>query len=72
MNPIINIECGGHRITLDEKDRFFRVNCNGATYATFNQAPVGEVQALLDAVAFLAGVEKNALAFPKPLPVAKG
>jgi hypothetical protein len=65
MHPIIDIERGGHRITLDEKDHFFRVNCNGVTNATFNIAPVGEVKALQDALAFLAGIEKNALAFQK-------
>lgn len=61
---LLNIERGGHRINMDRRDGYVRVNCNGATHAQFNEVAIGEVKALEHAISFAAQLEANALKYP--------
>jgi hypothetical protein len=65
QDPFLNIEVGGHRITMDCRAGYVRVNCNGATQAQFNPASMGDIKALKAAVNFAAELEGDALKYPK-------
>lgn len=63
--PILDLECNGHRITMDRRDTYLRVNCNGVTNAQFNEMNLGKIEALRHALNFAAYLEANALKYPK-------
>jgi hypothetical protein len=63
-NLMLSITRGGHRLSLDTRDGHFRVNCNGATRASFNAACTSEPNALADAVHYLQRLEEEALKYP--------
>lgn len=65
QGPFLNIEVGGHRIAIDCRGGYVRVNCNGATQAQFNPASMGEIKALKAAVTFAEELESDALKYPK-------
>lgn len=58
---ILNIERGGHQITMDRREGYLRVNCNGVTHVKFNELAIGEIPALRHAIDFVEQLEQNAL-----------
>lgn len=70
MDPVLNLERGGHRVILDNSDRtgspHYRVTCNGVVCATFAADSGDPVRDLQDALEYFRKVEVRCVENPKP------